>query len=319
MKLWITIAGGSLMSDYGKIKDWKAPNKTLSMVVLTMALVYNIIFGFIRNPAETDNTLSWLGYDYPHGFLMWGVLTAAAFFLNIIYLYKKFAFRGKVGTAFAIAAIFFMPGVVFINDWGWEQTAHLIATLIFIALNSIAILMFFIHNYKKHIKYKITTYAVILILAGMVAVQFTLGKSGLLELVPLWLAMLLLLISNFTSFYPVYPEKRVLTEKPKSKKTALLLACTLGIFGAHNLYMNRIYKGAGQLVMSMTGIFLCLIPIIGMGYVNDVSGGDAKVCIAAGVSLICGAAVWAGRDISRLRHIRILESSEKDPAFVKTQ
>ena len=70
------------MSDYGKIGAFKAPNKTMSMVVLTMALVYNVIFGFIRNPAETDNTLSWLGYDYPHGFLMWGVLTAAAFFLT---------------------------------------------------------------------------------------------------------------------------------------------------------------------------------------------------------------------------------------------
>ena len=192
------------MSDYGKIGAFKAPNKTMSMVVLTMALVYNVIFGFIRNPAETDNTLSWLGYDYPHGFLMWGVLTAAAFFLNIIYLYKKFGYPGRVGTAFAIAAIFFMPGVVFINDWGWEQTAHLIATLIFIALNSIAILMFFIHNYKKHIKYRITTFLVILILAGMITVQFTLGKSGLLELVPLWLALVLLFISNFTSFYPVY-------------------------------------------------------------------------------------------------------------------
>ena len=85
------ICGGVCMSNYGKIEELKAPNKTMSMVVLAMALVYNVIFGFIRNPAETDNTLSWLGYDYPHGFLMWGVLTAAAFFLNIIYLYKKFA------------------------------------------------------------------------------------------------------------------------------------------------------------------------------------------------------------------------------------
>lgn len=86
-----------------------------------------------------------------------------------------------------------MPGVVFINDWGWEQTAHLIVTLIFIALNSIAVLLFFIHNFKNHTKYKITTFAIILVLAGMIAVQFTLGKSGLLELVPLWFAMVLLL------------------------------------------------------------------------------------------------------------------------------
>lgn len=300
------------MSDYGKIKNLKAPNKTISLVVLTMALVYNIIFGFVRNPAGTDNTLSWLGYDYPHGFLMWGVLTAAAFFLNIIYLYKKFGYHSKTGTAFAVAAIFFMPGVVFINDWGWEQTAHLIATLLFIALNSVAILMFFIHSYKKHIKFKITTFAVILILAGMITVQFTLGKSGLLELVPLWLAMILLFISNFTSFYPVYLEKRMVTEKQKSKKAALKLACTLGVFGAHNFYMNRIYKGAGQLVMSVTGIFLCLIPVIGMGYVNNVSGEDAKICVASGISLISGVAVWAVRDIMRLKQIGSFENSDED-------
>lgn len=304
------ICGGVCMSNYGKIEELKAPNKTMSMVVLAMALVYNVIFGFIRNPVETDNTLSWLGYDYPHGFLMWGVLTAAAFFLNIIYLYKKFGYSGRVGTAFAIAAIFFMPGVVFINDWGWEQTAHLIATLIFIALNAIAILMFFIHNYKKHIKYRLTTFLVILILAGMILVQFTLGKSGLLELVPLWLAMLLLFVSNFTSFYPVYPCDKAQTQKKKNVRTALKLACTLGVFGAHNLYLNRIYKGAGQLVMSITGIFLCLIPVIGMGYVNDISEGDAKVCIAAGISFLSGAAVWAARDIYRLKQLKSIENFE---------
>lgn len=46
------ICGGVCMSNYGKIEELKAPNKTMSMVVLAMALVYNVIFGFIRNPAE---------------------------------------------------------------------------------------------------------------------------------------------------------------------------------------------------------------------------------------------------------------------------
>lgn len=299
------------MDDFGKINDFKAPNKTLALVFLTMALVYNVIFGFIRNPAGTDNTLSYLGYDYPHGFLLWGVLTAAALFLNIIFMYKKFGYNGKTGTVFAICAVFFMPGVVFINDWGWEQTAHLVVTLIFIALNSIAILLFFIHNYKNHIKYKITTYAIVLVLVGMLAVQFTVGKSGLLELVPLWFAMVLLFITNFTEFYPPFPAEKTASPKPKSIKTAFRLVCVLGIFGAHNFYMNRIYKGAGQLIMSVMGIFLCLVPEIGMGYVNDISGGDAKICIAAGVSFISGAAVWAARDFFRLRCLENLEISDE--------
>lgn len=299
------------MDDFGKINDFKAPNKTLALVFLTMALVYNVIFGFIRNPAGTDNTLSYLGYDYPHGFLLWGVLTAAALFLNIIFMYKKFGYNGKTGTVFAICAVFFMPGVVFINDWGWEQTAHLVVTLIFIALNSIAVLLFFIHNYKNHIKYKITTYAIVLVLVGMLAVQFTVGKSGLLELVPLWFAMVLLFITNFTEFYPPFPAEKTASPKPKSIKTAFRLVCVLGIFGAHNFYMNRIYKGAGQLIMSVMGIFLCLVPEIGMGYVNDISGGDAKICIAAGVSFISGAAVWAARDFFRLRSLENLEISDE--------
>ena len=299
------------MDDFGKINDFKSPNKTLALVFLTMALVYNVIFGFIRNPAGTDNTLSYLGYDYPHGFLLWGVLTAAALFLNIIFMYKKFGYNGKTGTVFAICAVFFMPGVVFINDWGWEQTAHLVVTLIFIALNSIAVLLFFIHNYKNHIKYKITTYAIVLVLVGMLAVQFTVGKSGLLELVPLWFAMVLLFITNFTEFYPPFPAEKTVSPKPKSRKTAFRLVCVLGIFGAHNFYMNRIYKGAGQLIMSVMGIFLCLVPEIGMGYVNDISGGDAKICIAAGVSFISGAAVWAARDFFRLRSLENLEISDE--------
>lgn len=299
------------MDDFGKINDFKAPNKTLALVFLTMALVYNVIFGFIRNPAGTDNTLSYLGYDYPHGFLLWGVLTAAALFLNIIFMYKKFGYNGKTGTVFAICAVFFMPGVVFINDWGWEQTAHLVVTLIFIALNSIAVLLFFIHNYKNHIKYKITTYAIVLVLVGMLAVQFTVGKSGLLELVPLWFAMVLLFITNFTEFYPPFPAEKTVSPKPKSRKTAFRLVCVLGIFGANNFYMNRIYKGAGQLIMSVMGIFLCLVPEIGMGYVNDISGGDAKICIAAGVSFISGAAVWAARDFFRLRSLENLEISDE--------
>lgn len=298
------------MDDFGKINSFKAPNKTLALVFLTMALVYNVIFGFIRNPAGTDNTLSYLGYDYPHGFLLWGILTAAALFLNIIFMYKKFGYNGKTGTAFAICAVFFMPSVVFINDWGWEQTAHLVVTLIFIALNSIAVLLFFIHNYKNNIKYKITTYVIILVLAGMLAVQFTIGKSGLLELVPLWFAMVLLFVTNFTDFYPPFPSVNISSPKPKSRKTAFRLVCFLGIFGAHNFYMNRIYKGAGQLIMSVMGIFLCLIPEIGMGYMNDISGGDAKICIASGLSFISGAAVWAARDFFRLRRLEALDNSE---------
>mgnify|MGYP000155141060 CR=1 FL=1 len=57
-------------------------NRTLCLTILLMALVYNVIFGCVRNPLGEENTISWIGYDHPFAFLVWGGLTAAAFFFE---------------------------------------------------------------------------------------------------------------------------------------------------------------------------------------------------------------------------------------------
>lgn len=113
-----------------EISPVRPANKTLTMIVLVMAFIYNVVFGFLRDPAGTDNTLSWLGYDYPHGFLLWGALMAAAYFLNLLYLYTKFGCRNRTGAGMAYTALLIAPVVVFINDWGWEQWVHLVATIL---------------------------------------------------------------------------------------------------------------------------------------------------------------------------------------------
>ena len=40
-------------------------NRTLCLTILLMALVYNVIFGCVRNPLGEENTISWIGYDHP--------------------------------------------------------------------------------------------------------------------------------------------------------------------------------------------------------------------------------------------------------------
>lgn len=47
-------------------------NRTLCLTILLMALVYNVIFGCVRNPLGEENTISWIGYDHPFAFLVWG-------------------------------------------------------------------------------------------------------------------------------------------------------------------------------------------------------------------------------------------------------
>lgn len=288
------------MADYSAATV-KPAGKTLTMLLLVMALIYNVIFGFMRDPAGTDNTLSWLGYDYPHGFLIWGFLTAAAYFLNILYLYTKFGCKNRTGAAFAYTALLMAPIVVFINDWGWEQWVHLAATIVFVACNALSILLFFFGRARRHVRYRVLGVLGILVIAGMLLAQFTVGKSGLMELVPLWFGMVLLFVANFTPFLPPLSADAARTEKPVSNKRALRLACSLGIFGAHNFYLHRPLPAAGQALMCEIGLLLCLIPVTGIGNINGVEGEDARVFLAAGFSLLGGVILWAVCDALELR------------------
>ena len=47
-------------------------NRTLCLTILLMALVYNVIFGCVRNPLGEENTISWIGYDHPFAFSWFG-------------------------------------------------------------------------------------------------------------------------------------------------------------------------------------------------------------------------------------------------------
>lgn len=277
------------------------PNRTLCMAVLVMALIYNVIFGCVRNPLGEDNTISWIGYDHPFGFLLWGALTAAAFYLNILYVYRKYGYTGKIGTVALHAAPFMAFTVIFINDWGWEHVLHWIGAIGFIALNGAALLLFFLHNFKKHISYKLTTFAVALMLLAMLVILLTVGKSGLLELVPIWLALILLFLINFTGIYPVVDPAAPANKKAKRRETAVRLAWRLGIFGAHEFYLNRYPQAIAHLAATVIGCLLCLDRFIGMGMINNIQGESAWIYLAAGISILAGSVVWAICDALELR------------------
>lgn len=297
------------MADFSPVRPRPA-DKTLTMITLVMAFIYNIVFGFLRDPAGTDNTLSWLGYDYPHGFLLWGALTAGAYFLNLLYLYTKFGCRSRTGAALAYTALLIAPVVVFINDWGWEQWVHLIATILFVACNALSMLLFFFGRARRKNKRFLALGVLgVLVIAGMLTVQFTVGKSGLMELVPLWFGMGVLFLANFTPFLPPVPPDPPREKRPVSRKTALRLACTCGVCGAHNFYLHRPLPAAGQALLFEVGLLFCLIPVTGVGRVNGVTGEDARVFLAAGFSALGGVLLWAGHDVHTLR--RRIQAAEK--------
>ncbi|GEM_PF-296360 len=292
-------------------------NRKLCMAVLLMALVYNVIFGCVRNPLGEENTISWIGYDHPFGFLAWGGLTAAAFFLNISYLYRRYHYTGKIGAVALYTAPMMAMTVIFINDWGWEHVLHWIGAIGFIALNGAALLLFFLHNFKKHIRYKITSFAVAGMLLAMLVILLTVGKSGLLELVPMWIAMALLFLVNFTEIYPVTEQASIPAIKPRDRKKAEQLAWCLGIFGAHQFYLNHWPQALGHLLMTYVGCLFCLDRFIGMGNINDIRGESAWIYLAVGISVLIGSIAWAVCDALELHkrdfvvereHVRVSES-----------
>lgn len=267
-------------------------SKKLSFTILLMALVFNILFGFVRNPIAVENTLSWIGYDYPVGFIVWGTLTGAAYFINIFQIYNKFGYRGKIGTISLYAAPFMVVIVVLINDWGWEGIVHLIAALAFIALNGISLMAFLLKNLKNHICYKITLFIVAVTLLGMIITYFAIDKSGLLELVPLLGGLVMLFFINHTNFYPVV-DKEEIVPKVKDKKKAAKLAAFLGMFGADDFYLGRLPQGASHLLITYIGVVICVVRFIGMGTINNINGESAAVFLAVGLSMLGGSAAWA--------------------------
>ena len=289
-------------------------NRKLCMAVLLMALLYNVIFGCVRNPLGEDNTISWIGYDHPFGFLVWGGLTAAAFFLNIAYLYRRYHYRGKIGMVALYTAPMMAMTVIFINDWGWEHVLHWIGAIGFIALNGAALLLFFLHNFKKHISYRLTAFGVAGMLLAMLVILLTVGKSGLLELIPMWIAMALLFLVNFTNLYPVLEEEAPAPQKRKDRRRAEKLAWWLGMFGAHEFYQNRWPQAMGHLLMTYAGFLLCLDRFIGMGNINNIQGESAWIYLAAGLSVLLGSLAWAWCDAAELRHAEEKTAPQKKTA-----
>ena len=276
-------------------------SKALCVSLLLMALVFNVIFGCLRNPLGEDNTISWIGYDHPFGFIVWGTLTAAAFYVSISRIYRRYNYSGKLGTAALHIAPVMAATFVFINDWGWEHVIHWIGAIGFIALNGAALLLFLLHNFKKHISYKITTFAVAAMLLAMLVILLTIGKSGLLELVPIWISMILLILINTTDIYPVVNEPAPAKLKVKDLKKAEKLAWGLGIFGAHEFYQNNYPQAIGHFLTTYIGVLIFLERFIGMGVHNNLSGEYAWTYIATGLAIVLGSVAWAFCDASDLR------------------
>lgn len=183
------------------------------VVNLIVGCAFITWYGFLSFPEQfgnilTDITASMLGLRYPWYFKLWGVLASLSIFTNTLYMYRKNNYYGKGGiivTSLGCASIFItvnVPSAGLDLVMTARCISHWATALIFAFLGAAGIVIFLFHKCKeKDMKYIIATVFFVLVLAVMLVLLITVGKSAFIENLPMWVAYALLFVINFTSFF----------------------------------------------------------------------------------------------------------------------
>ena len=177
----------------------------LGISLLGAAFVYGLVLPFMwgNNPLSETGTLSLLCEDRKIFFWIWGILTCGSISFNTEYLYEKFSYKNKFFDAMCILSVISVCLVALtlghsILDWNPKRVMHWIATGMYIAFTVAPLLLFFLVNIKKYKHFGVLAVCVLLILGTFVFIFAFVGKSALMEMVPIALIEIFLLLVNFT-------------------------------------------------------------------------------------------------------------------------
>ena len=180
-------------------------NKPVCIIWLLLAFVYGLALPFFRgnNPASELGTLSLLCEDRKAYFWLWGILTGGGIIANTQYMYNKFSYKNKFFDALCTISFISMCFIALtlghsIEDWNPKRIAHWVATGVFIALTVAPILLFFLKNIKLHKQFTALALCTVGILMTFVVIFVFIGKSALMEMIPIALIEVFLFVVNFT-------------------------------------------------------------------------------------------------------------------------
>ncbi|MBQ3087640.1 MAG: hypothetical protein IKM24_07355 [Clostridia bacterium] len=180
-------------------------NKPFCITLLAVAFVYGLALPFFwgNDPTSELGTLSLLCENRKLWFWAWGLLTAGSVAVNAQYMYKKFNCKSKILDAFCILSMIGVCCIALtlghsIEDWNPKRILHWVATGVFIVFLMASVVLFFIFNIKKHKAFPALTVCTFLILATFGILFGVMGKSAIMEMVPIAMLQILLFVVNFT-------------------------------------------------------------------------------------------------------------------------
>lgn len=194
----------------------KILSKPFLISLLAVSFVYGLVLPFMwgNDPSSELGTLSLLCEDRKIYFWIWGLLVSLGIVLNAQYMYKSFSYKSKLLDVLCVASVLSVMGVAItlghsIDSWNPKRILHWVATGMFIVFIFAAIGLFFILNRKKYKSFNILLLCVFLILLTFVLIFALVGKSALMEMIPVALMQIFLFIVNFTGVVKKDKEKAV--------------------------------------------------------------------------------------------------------------
>jgi len=197
--------------------------KAFCLGILIPAFIYGLALPFFwgNNPASELGTLSLLCEDPDKRifFWLWGILTSGSIIANTQYLYRRFNIRSKFYNTLCVLAFISVCLVALtlghsIADWNPKRIAHWVATGFFIGFTVAPLLLPFLRYRKKHKPFLAFAVCTVGILMTFVVIFVVVGKSSLMEMIPIALIEIFLFIVNFTNVV----KGRELKEKTASNK-----------------------------------------------------------------------------------------------------
>ncbi len=195
--------------------------KWFCLVGCVAGCIFIIVYGLLDAPNKQGEiadfsdkvkyiTASMIGLMWPWLFRVWGVLASATVFANTMYCYRKYNFNSRVGIilgSIGSAAIFLTINCPSMGDDDKDFSiprcsVHWAGALIFAVCCAAPLIIFLFSKGRKEKGRFLAAFIIFVALLLVMAVLLvTVGKSAIIENIPMVAAYVLLYTLNFTDFY----------------------------------------------------------------------------------------------------------------------
>lgn len=187
-------------------------NRIFCMIWLFIGVGYITWFGALKVPLEDSpcgfypvyvRTASVIAMYYKELYYLWVLFTIVALFLNIRYMYRRYDYKSKIGSAslYASFVCIMMTIVVPHAESGILKLIHWSSALGFGVFCAATIILFLVNKSKANKRFLYTLFFFIFVLALMLVLLILFKENGAIETLPIWCTYLILFLANFTGIY----------------------------------------------------------------------------------------------------------------------